>query len=120
MRILNHDSGYNATHLSILTSMDAGLFHGSGPAPIGTRHWSSGGDPRLRPRIHGSGPLSMEVARCWCPLLFLPFPCHKVNCPKISILATWTQEDLKDQAEEEGSTKKRRRRDTECKLYKKA
>ena len=34
-------------------SMDAGLFHESGPAPVGTRHWSREGDPRLRPRIHG-------------------------------------------------------------------
>ena len=51
------------------------------------------------------------------PSFVLTFPMSQGNCPKMSILATWTQKGLKDQAEEEGSTKKRRRRDKECKFY---
>ena len=102
---------YNATHPSILTSMNAELFHGWDPAPIGVWCWPRGWDPWLRP-------VSIEVARCWCPLLFLPFPCHEVNHSKMSILATWTQKGLQDQAEEEGSMKKRKN-NMKCKFYKK-
>ena len=73
--------------------------------------------PRIEVSSTDPSLLSMEVNQYWCPLLFLPFPCYKANCPIISILATWTQKGVKDRVEE--GSKKQRRRDTGGKFYKK-
>ena len=57
----------------ILASTDQGpdvsLFHGSFSALVGFHHWSCGGYPQLRLRIHGSRQVSMEL---FSYLFFLP------------------------------------------------